>query len=1159
MALVLQALDRQAAFAAEPEFEALLKASHRAANQVLVRPTAAAHTERGSGGQQTTGHPAYKRQWLWPTGLRLKWACALAVVLLGAGGLGYCYLWRPTSPVERSLASLRATWSDSRPLEARVTGGFSYLPYSTTRGQNGTGTVNQNLLLAAKAELAREVGTKPTVEAHHALGRLHLLEGDFDKARAELEAALSQAPENPALHVDLAALYYERGLLEQSPLLLTQAAEYCTTATRLAPQLPEAWFNLALCQEQRLLLAESRAAWEKYLELDRSSKWADEARAHLEKLRERTSRVGSPADSSALPDKLLAAARAEDETPLRALLTEHFTEAVGLACGRWLDEYLKARDGPERAAAEPLQRLLQRIARFAAEEKNDLYLTDLLHFLTQADSVTIKKVQETRSQLRQAEQQHNQGDYDGALALYEKAHEAAEQNGDVCHSETARCGLARIFSPHLETPARRALRERLVAETARRQHRQLQARALLALANSYDLAQLISKTLLVSTQAYEIADRLSDFDTAINSLRYVGGAYSRLGNSEAAISKNFAALELLFKGRVTPLRACQFYSQLAEAFARGAQPAQALAYQLEAWQYCDSNIPAIFSATARGRTGLYYAQTGRHEEAVRLINDAVARAEKYSDAAVRDLLLTDLYLSLGYLHLQQAQYDGATQAFLNAQGVVASAKHPRYLSAIHEGLAICYREKGQIEAAEIELQKSLHLAERARGNINESRGRSAFLSARLSVYRAMIDFQYSAKGLFDSAYYYAELSRSRELLDALSENAEFRCQPSSTALECPGSVKPLKLQQVQRALPREAQLLEYAVTERGLLIWVVTAEQAVPTKVAITPAQLQQTVAAYLAELYAHRDLAATNRQAAALYQWLIAPVASLLDKKRTLVLIPDGVLCALPFAALVDPATGRYLLADYTLITSPSASVLVRTLNLGRAKRKARYDALLVLSNPKLDYQLYRTLRSLPHSEREAEQMKALYPSGLHLSRQAANKQALLAHIDDYDLVHLATHSVINEQNPLLSTIVLAAPEPTAAAPAEINAAYSAGGLSAHEIFGLRLKRTRLVILSSCRSGLMMQTGHNNGIGSLAHAFFSAQVPTVIGSLWEVDDESTAELMTAFHEFHRVGRQSFSQALRQAQLEILRRADGRWQHPFYWAAFTLTGDGFTA
>jgi CHAT domain-containing protein len=77
-----------------------------------------------------------------------------------------------------------------------------------------------------------------------------------------------------------------------------------------------------------------------------------------------------------------------------------------------------------------------------------------------------------------------------------------------------------------------------------------------------------------------------------------------------------------------------------------------------------------------------------------------------------------------------------------------------------------------------------------------------------------------------------------------------------------------------------------------------------------------------------------------------------------------------------------------------------------------------------------------------------------------------------------------------------------------------------------------------------------------LVQAFLAAGVPTVVASLWDVDDESSSDLMRAFHYQYRVKHQNFSESLRQAQCSLIHGADSRRQHPYYWAAFLLAGNG---
>jgi CHAT domain-containing protein len=100
-------------------------------------------------------------------------------------------------------------------------------------------------------------------------------------------------------------------------------------------------------------------------------------------------------------------------------------------------------------------------------------------------------------------------------------------------------------------------------------------------------------------------------------------------------------------------------------------------------------------------------------------------------------------------------------------------------------------------------------------------------------------------------------------------------------------------------------------------------------------------------------------------------------------------------------------------------------------------------------------------------------------------------------------------------------------------------------------------VILSGCRSALGVYT-RGEALSGLAQAFLAAKVPAVMASLWEVDDERTAELMQTFHYHHQAKKQGFSESLSHAQRSLIYAADPKRRHPYYWAAFLLAGDGLS-
>jgi tetratricopeptide (TPR) repeat protein len=212
----------------------------------------------------------------------VAYGVALAV-LLTAGFLGYSF-FRTHQRVEDGLAALRLVHRQKRPLEARVTGGFTYQPYQRSRGDSERSEIDRDQLNYALAELTRAVASNPTTEARHALGRLCLLISDFDRAEEQLELAVRDAPDNAKIHADLATLNFERSKYADSSSRLTKAIKHFDTAIELDPNLAEALFNRALCHDQMNHHVEARADWERYLQLDPDSPWASEVRERLNKL-----------------------------------------------------------------------------------------------------------------------------------------------------------------------------------------------------------------------------------------------------------------------------------------------------------------------------------------------------------------------------------------------------------------------------------------------------------------------------------------------------------------------------------------------------------------------------------------------------------------------------------------------------------------------------------------------------------------------------------------------------------------------------------------------------------------------------------------------------------------------------------------------------------
>ncbi|HEX7678100.1 MAG TPA: CHAT domain-containing protein, partial [Thermoanaerobaculia bacterium] len=266
-------------------------------------------------------------------------------------------------------------------------------------------------------------------------------------------------------------------------------------------------------------------------------------------------------------------------------------------------------------------------------------------------------------------------------------------------------------------------------------------------------------------------------------------------------------------------------------------------------------------------------------------------------------------------------------------------------------------------------------------------------------------------------------------------------------------------------------------------------------------------------------------------YAKLIAPLREHIHNNR-LILVPHNVLHYVPFAALHDAGSNRYLIEDYTLSYIPSASAL----RFLRSKETPVKGVALILGNPSSALPAARHIRG---AEEEAVAVAGHLGSKAVLGPQA--RESLLYGLGgDVDLVHIASHAIYDPVNPLFSRIALAPGD-----------GYD-GNLEVHEILSsLDLSGVNLVVLSACETAVGERSGGDEIVG-LTRALLYAGTPGVISTLWRIDDTSSALLMDEFYRRFAAGALA-ADALRDSQLAVLRSE--HYADPKYWAAFTLSGN----
>ncbi len=335
------------------------------------------------------------------------------------------------------------------------------------------------------------------------------------------------------------------------------------------------------------------------------------------------------------------------------------------------------------------------------------------------------------------------------------------------------------------------------------------------------------------------------------------------------------------------------------------------------------------------------------------------------------------------------------------------------------------------------------------------------------------------------------------------------------------SISPLTLREAQKQLAPDATLVSYFITPQMTLAFVITRNSFHAEKLPIASSRLSLAITTFL-------DFAGKGEDSSALrflYSSLIEPIKGKLNTAK-LIVVPHGVLHDLPFAALT-PDGKSYLGDRYAIAYLPSVSILPYV----RSRVKTASRNILILANNQEE-----GVPQLNYAYHEATWVASLFGTQPLLGAEAT-PAALRAKADESDIVHLIAHFDFDPENPL-STRVLLGRDKEHEEPLDIG-----------YITSLNLRHTSLVVLSGCQSHLGKRSRGDDVIG-LSRAFMYAGSPSVIASLWSVDDDATEKLMIAFYT-HLKGGLGKAESLRMAQADIRRQ----FPQPYYWAGFVLMGD----
>ncbi|MFO7622434.1 MAG: CHAT domain-containing protein [Bacteroidales bacterium] len=525
-----------------------------------------------------------------------------------------------------------------------------------------------------------------------------------------------------------------------------------------------------------------------------------------------------------------------------------------------------------------------------------------------------------------------------------------------------------------------------------------------------------------------------------------------------------------------------------------------------------------------------------------------------------------------------------------------------------------------------EYLKSIDIIERIRGDLSIEEFRSAYMKDKMHVYEKVImlllennenDVIFNqGQSPVETAFYYSERARARAFLDMLGNT---RISPKNTSdtiilakeynlrlqiqkvtreiernkfnqtgtgeleihLESLNreyirtldiiklgnseynsliSVDPCKLSEIQDLIAGNSAIIQYWEGRDRSAVWVLT-NKAITARILDTGSDKIEKSVSDSRALINSGVTKIYELLLAGLYNTLIVPIEQEIGGYESLFIIPHGSLHFLPFQALID-TEGKYLVEKFNVSYAPSSSVLKQC----SLKKSTRDDDFLGLALGDINLPDFSPL---PGTRIELNQIVQLYPGATAKYEDEISESYFKKESENHNIIHLATHGFLDSRRPMNSYLLM---------PSDDD---NDGQLTVNEIFDLNLK-SKLVVLSACETGLGHYSKGDELIG-LSRAFIYAGTPSIIVSLWPVEDASTTLLMTRLYQYYTAGY-LLHEALALAQRDLInnnfeatvrrgaRTSTVVWdealtyeiesgnklkeKNPFYWAPFILIGYG---
>jgi CHAT domain-containing protein/tetratricopeptide (TPR) repeat protein len=928
-------------------------------------------------------------------------------------------------------------------------------------------------------------------DALHASGLVDLAFGDTTVAAAdrvvnELVLAAEAEASAPILS-DLAGGYLVRAQRRSSAMDLLLAVETAERSLRVDSGYAPAHYNLALALDELHLDDTARRAWQGVAARERGTPWGRRAAKRVQALTAASARRPGFAPGSRLADW------ATHEPEHARVL------AMDTLLGEWGRAYLRR----DTAAAHSRLAEAGAIGDALAGQGRDHTVADAVHAIGRAEvrPTSVRRLAQAHADYSRGQQLLEARD---SLAIGAFAAARAQASASPALAEWARYShsVALFY-------AGRAVAMQGFQQTARRadtlRYPALAARGYgssgtpLLRAGSYDPARA------AYLSAIRFAERAGERDYAGGMRSLDAEAMYALGFEDGAFDAMRDALATLRPYRRSRWLHNTLYVMAQAATVRGLNAASLLV-QDEGVTVGAGREPATHAEALLARARARVAAGDPRGAAVD-VSTSEPLVRGLAEGPQRAWLEHDLLLSKAGLRIGQdparaaADLDPVVEYFASGQVI-------RLLPALARR-AEARLNMGDVARAVEDLDAAAVLLDSLSDDVRSAAARASMLDA--------------ARGTFDRlAVLHARQGRPADALAAL-ERGRASLGPRRGLGRMP-----------RRALaaPTGHVALEYALVGDTLLSFVVAGPSVHLSARVVDRGDVLHAVAELrsgLEHMGTPRDV--LRARLSYLYDLLVRPIGARIPAGVPLVVVADGEMAAIPFAALYDSRRARYLVQDHSIRFS-STVASAPPAPAGGTLAQARS---VFVADPAFSEDEHPLLERLPLTGAAALRTATAYPRATVLSGPAAVPAAVARALPGAAFIEFAGHVVLDEQRPAQSYLVLA-PQPG-----------HVGRMTAVELEQLDLSQAELVVLSACQT--QRAPSGRSGLAGLSGAVLAAGARGVIGSLWRVDDERTRALMQEFHSAYRPTGHGVH-ALRQAQLRLLSSPDPALSSPAAWAGF---------